>query len=52
MKRGEKPTFTGDERDEFAHAFLHALLGFLCYLRIIGQSQLHDTGDCRMLLLA
>lgn len=51
MKRIGKPTLTGDERDEFAHALLHALLGFLSYFRVVGQSQLHDTGNCIVLLL-
>lgn len=52
IKRNGKHTLTSDERDELAHAFLHALLGFLCYLRIIGQSQLHDTRNCIRLILA
>lgn len=42
MKHAEL-TLAGDERDELAHAFLHAFLGFLCDLCIFRQSQLHDA---------
>ncbi len=38
-------TFACDERDELAHAFLHALFGFLGYLRIFWQRRLHNPSN-------
>ena len=37
-------TFARDEADELAHAFLHALFGFLGDFGIVGQGGLHDAG--------
>lgn len=38
-------TFAGDERDELAHALLHALLCLLCNLCVLWQRRLHDPCD-------
>jgi hypothetical protein len=40
-----KRTLAGDEGDELAHALLHAFLGLLCDLGVLGQGSLHDAGD-------
>ncbi len=43
--KGEKKmrTFAGDKGYEFAHAFLHAFLGLLGNLGVLGEGQLHDA---------
>lgn len=40
-------TLTGDEADEFANTFLHALLGLFGDLGVLWESILHDTGHWR-----
>ncbi len=41
----EEQTFTRDERDELAHAFLHTLLCFFCNFCILWESRLHNPRD-------
>jgi hypothetical protein len=36
-------TFAGDERDELAHALLHAFLGFFGNLCVFWQCHFHDS---------
>jgi len=38
-------TLAGDEGDELAHALLHAFLGLLRDLGVLGGGSLHDAGD-------
>jgi hypothetical protein len=38
-------TLAGDERDELAHALLHAFLCLLCNFGVLGEGHLHDAGD-------
>lgn len=40
-------TLTGDEADEFAHTFLHALLCLFGDLGVLWEGILHDPGDWR-----
>lgn len=45
LQRNLEHTLAGDETDELADAFLHALLGLLCNLGVLGERVLHDSGD-------
>jgi hypothetical protein len=38
-------TLTSDERDELAHALLHAFFGFFGDFGIFRESELHDSGN-------
>lgn len=38
-------TFAGDERDELAHALLHAFLCFFGDFGIVGESRFHNARD-------
>lgn len=40
-------TFAGDEADEFADAFLHALFGLFGDFGVVGEGLFHDSGNWR-----
>lgn len=42
---GTRRTFAGDKGDKLADALLHALLGLLGNLCVLGEGILHDAGD-------